>query len=743
MKRVVAFLYVTVIVCMAIATIVEKYQGTAFVQKNIYGAWWFSLLWAVLTATAVAYFVKRKVRRPSVVLLHAAFVVILAGALLTHLTGHTGMIHLRVDEQTGVYLSTDNQECTERPLPFIVRLDTFYVDYHEGTQAAADYVSQLTLINGHERQRAEVSMNNIYSHRGIRFYQSSYDEDGRGSILSVNSDPWGIPVTYTGYALLFIALLWMLVDPKGRFRCLLRSLGSGDRGKVEGKRIAVLLILVFVCQGFAMAAPPTLPKETAQELGKLYILHNDRVCPLQTFALDFTKKLCGKRSYKGLSAEQVVAGFIFWGDEWSSEPIIKVKGGALRETLQLSKYCAVNTFFNPSMGGYTLGPYVHQYYQGNRDKFHQEVGKVDEKLQLIMELRQGKLLKVFPYTQHSVTWYSPADRYPDAIVPEQQEFMRSVFSLINEECHARRFDVVGEYLRKMQKYQVRYGSLSLPSTLQTKAERLYNAVPFATVLFMVNLSVALLLLGMGLFSRNRTNLTSRSTFFASHIILMCSFLALTLCLALRWIISGNIPMSNGYETMLVMAWMVMLLSLFMMRRSPIMLLFGFLLSGFFLLVSHLSQMDPQITHVMPVLASPLLTLHVSIIMMAYALLSLTFLCGVMGVLANLTPRFSLLAPRLLTLSQLFLYPAIACLGLGIFIGAIWANVSWGTYWSWDPKETWALITLMVYAVAVHDRSIPWLRNPLHYHLFMVIAYLTLLMTYFGVNYFLGGMHSYA
>ena len=207
-------------------------------------------------------------------------------------------------------------------------------------------------------------------------------------------------------------------------------------------------------------------------------------------------------------------------------------------------------------------------------------------------------------------------------------------------------------------------------------------------------------------------------------------------------------MSNGYETMLFMAWIIMLVTLLMCRRFPIMLVFGFLMSGFFLLVSHISQMDPQITHLMPVLSSPLLTIHVSIIMMAFALLSLTFIIGCWELGARCCSKLFKSSPywgdmRGASLSQLFLYPAMTCLGLGIFIGAIWANISWGTYWSWDPKETWALITFMVYAVALHNRSFKWLNTPLGYHLYMVLAFLTILMTYFGVNYFLGGMHSYA
>ena len=222
--------------------------------------------------------------------------------------------------------------------------------------------------------------------------------------------------------------------------------------------------------------------------------------------------------------------------------------------------------------------------------------------------------------------------------------------------------------------------------------------------------------------------------YAKGLLLLC-FLALTCCLALRWIVTSHVPMANGYETMLFLAWAVMLLAFAASRKFPVMLTFGFLLSGFFLLVSHISQMDPQITHLMPVLNSPLLTIHVSIIMMAFALLALT--CATS--LTALCMRRQ--AEHLQLLSLLLLYPALTCLGFGIFIGAIWANVSWGTYWSWDPKETWALITFMVYAIPAHQKTFRF--SLFTYHLYMSLAFLTILMTYFGVNYLLGGMHSYA
>ena len=216
-----------------------------------------------------------------------------------------------------------------------------------------------------------------------------------------------------------------------------------------------------------------------------------------------------------------------------------------------------------------------------------------------------------------------------------------------------------------------------------------------------------------------------------------SFLALTFGLAMRWIVSGNVPMSNGYESMLTVAWFVMLISLVMQWRIRLVMVFGFLLSGFFLLVSHINQMDPAIGQMMPVLNSPLLSIHVSIIMIGFSLLALTFICSLTALIE------CSLEEVLQLLSRLLLYPAVTTLTMGIFIGAVWANVSWGNYWTWDPKETWALISLMVYAIALHVQSLPALNKPRRWHWFMVMAFLTLVMTYFGVNYFLEGMHSYA
>lgn len=737
---------------MAAATFVEKFRGTEFVHASVYGSWWFVGLWAVLALLAVAYFVGRRVRRASVVLLHLSFAVILIGALLTHVTSWQGAVRLRVGETVSTYYeNVPGGDVVERKLPFELRLESFDVKYHDGTRAEADYVSRFAITDGGATQRAEVSMNNVWKYRSVRFYQSSYDPDMRGSILALNSDPLGIPVTYAGYALLFLSLVWLLVDPKGAFRRLFKS---------DMMRRGVLSVMAVCAMSQAAGAANTLPRETADRLGRLNILYNDRVCPLQTFAVDFTKKLCGSARYGDYTPEQVLAGFIFYGDEWSAEPIIRVKNGPLRDALQLPGRCSVNTFFNQVMGGYILGPYLNEYYRGHNDKFHKQVADIDDRLMMVMELRRGTLLRVFPFTSGGkTTWYSPTENITDTLVDEaHRKYMQNVFSLIYGEVLAGSYGNVDKILDKMLKYQQLNGGSSLPSAAQVKAERIYNAIPFATILFMVNLTLGVVLLIIGLIRLIRPVKTDkpdrpdkallRAVPVVGGALLGLSLLALTACIALRWIVGGRVPMANGYETMLLMAWFVMVLALVAARRFRIALPFGFLMSGFFLLVSHINQMDPQITHIMPVLSSPLLSVHVSVIMMSFALLSLTFICGLTAIILRLVRGRNAVEldgqlDSLALLSRLLLYPALTLLGVGIFVGAIWANVSWGAYWSWDAKEVWGLITLMVYAVAAHAASVPFLRRSMDYHIFMTLAFLTLVMTYFGVNYFLGGMHSYA
>ncbi len=752
-KKIIFILYILVLVCMAAATIVEKSQGTDYAHAHYYGAWWFILIWAVLAALGAFYIIKRKVKCASTLALHLSFIIILAGALLTHISAKRGMIHLRIGQPTDTYMAQDEEQgMKEEKLPFSLCLQKFEAKMHDGTNAVADYSSKFTVIDGDNKSEGEVSMNNIYSHRSYRLYQSSYDEDGKGSVLAINADPYGIPVTYTGYALLFISLVWMLFDPKGGYRKLLKS-----PLLKKGALITALILSMGNIQTLHAESATgnlqnaVLPKETAEKFGELHILYNDRICPVQTFALDFCKKIYGARSYQGLTAEQVLSGWVFYGNTWANEPFIKIKSGEMKTAMNLPDYASLNTFFNREMGGYTIGPYVQEYYNGQQDKFHQQAADIDDKIRIIMELREGVSLKVLPYTftknvkatkDHSfikagtTTWFAPVDKLPLAVEHQHALYIKNVFSLLYGDVQKGNMDRVNIFFDKMLKYQEVSSGSSLPSKIQYQAERINNGFPFATILFMVNLTLGFIALFYTIYRMTKKR-EIKVLNIALPILLGVSFLTLTFGLALRWIISGNIPMSNGYESMLTVAWFVMLISILMQLRIRIVMVFGFLISGFFLLVSHINQMDPAIGQMMPVLNSPLLSIHVSIIMMSYALLSLTFICGIMGICLRSHGE------ELQALSRIFLYPALTTMGFGIFIGAIWANVSWGNYWSWDSKETWALITFMIYAVVVHTQSLPVFRKPLVYHIYITLAFLSIAMTYFGVNYFLTGMHSYA
>ena len=749
-KKALLSLYVLLIVVMAAATVVEHCTSTLFVSEHIYGAWWFTLLWALLAAGGITYIVKRHVRKWNILLLHLSLLIILLGALLTHLTSFSGTIHLRQGEAVDSYREMVSMtESKSQPLPFVVRLDRFDVINHSGTTAASDYITRFSIADEKTIIHAQVSMNKIFVYHGVRFYQASYDTDNLGSILSISSDRWGIPTTYTGYGLLFFSLLWLLIDPQGTFRRSIRQLSHwGDTvnkskdNKSQARRSSVLtntLLILLLSVPITSHAQTSVPRETADRFGKLLMEYNDRICPAETYALDFVLKIHGSRSYKNYTAEQVLLGWTFFPEDWSGEPFIRIKSSEMRQQLGIGKYASMNAFFRN--GEYILGQPAYDYAHGtNKDAFHKACADIDSKLQMMITLRQGTPFTLYPYTffHHRTLWFSPFERFPKELPRKDADFIGRTFATLFVVARRGDFATVNSTLDAIAKYQQHNGGNSLPSKSRLTAEKIYNRLPYTTILFMLNLTLGMLTL---VFMARRSIRATRPL----RVLLLLSFLLLTFVLALRWIISGTIPLGNGYETTLAVAWMAQLFVLiFTSTQSAghngltlLMFAFGFLISGFFLLVSHISLMDPAIGPLMPVLNSPLLSIHVSFMMMSYAFLAITFFCGLA---ALIRPRT---AEALQVISRVFLYPAIVTLGIGIFLGAIWANISWGSYWSWDPKETWALITFMLYAIALHTQSLPRLARPRAYHIYMVFCFLSILMTYFGVNYLLSGMHSYA
>ena len=728
-----------IVLILAIATCVEKVQGTAFTFTYIYGSHWFVALWAILVVVGVGYLSGRKLQ-PGVWLLHGAFVLILVGALVTHLFGLQGSIHLRqgTSEDVSVYTDVDG---TEYALPFDLRLEEFMLEYYPGTVAPMDFVSTFTVTDEGGVRRGQVSMNHIFRYRHYRFYQSGYDTDGRGTTLSVSYDPWGIGLTYAGYALLLLSFIVFFLDPQSAFRRLLRH-------PLLRKPMAAAVLLATCVYAQAADVPRTLPRETAESFGHLCIYYNDRICPLQTVAKDFTIKLTGKSTYRGLTPEQVLTGWFFYYDSWKEEPCIRVKSKAVQSLLGIEGRMARLEDF-AGIDGYKLDAGRLSALTGKDRRAAEEA---NEKFSLVSGVATGSLWRIYPFRMQADTtgrgdrlaWYSLADRLPSGMSHEVGVFVRGSMNYVAEQVARKDFSAVDALLTKIRRYQEREMGGMAPSDFRIRSERLYNRLNNSLPLAITSVILGLLAFGHYCRQLMQGKAADKRVDVALLALLGIGLLYLAGLIALRGFVSGHVPLSNGHETMQGLAVCAAALTLCLHRRLPMAIPFGYLVCGLALMVSMMGESNPQVTNLLPVLASPLLSIHVAVIMVAYALLAFIMLNGVAALMLTASHRDCRLeVERLQVISQLMLYPAVFLLAIGIFIGAVWANVSWGRYWGWDPKEVWALITMLVYALMLHHASLPAFRRPVFFHAYAVVAFLCVLITYFGVNFLLGGLHGYA
>ena len=736
MKKIITPLYTLLIVCMGGATIVEKMHGKDYASELIYGSWWFITLWGLLAIVGMAFLVQMKVHKKiPVFLLHLSFVVMLAGALITHLTSQEGTVHLRMDKDVQTFLDSKQRV---QYLPFTMRLTAFDILCYPGTDAVMDYRCEIKISNDapstssgqaqNENHKMIVSMNNIGKASGYRFYQSSYDDDGQGTHLLVAHDTYGIAVTYVGYLMLFVSLLWTVFSRHTRIRQLYR---------MATRPLVILVLFCLTSQHvFASSKPQPLSpprvspvsSEIAHELGKVAILYNGRICPINTAATDFVSKLSGKPSWNGYSADEIFAGWMIFYTEWEQQKIIRIKSAEVQHILGIEDQWASVRDFYTSGGEYKLRDKSND--SNLPDATRKAIREADEKMQVISMFYSNEMLRMFPLDGK---WHAPGSTELPLGTPEREfQFINHAMDHLVQTILAD--DVTGakQIIAKIRLYQEDKVGEALPSKMMMDIEVFYNKLLSARWVTFLCLTLSLLLCFLRLRSSS-PSLWGRVG--VGFIIALLAFLAVLF--ALRWLISGHIPMSNGYETMMFMALLSSSLSLY---RIPILQAFGPVVASFCMLVATLASGSPQITSLMPVLQSPLLSIHVAMVMKAYALLAMITLLAFHGLYLARSRKFDKLE-RTTALSQLLLYPAIVTLCIGIFVGAVWANVSWGTYWSWDPKETWALITLMIYAIPLHRSFVSW--SPARYHLFVLLAFLTVLMTYFGVNYFLSGMHSYA
>ena len=660
MKKVKIFLMVLVAVVLAAGTVFERYHGAEWVGDHFYSSWWFAVLMALVAIGAIVSIVQEQMwKRPAALLIHAAVPVILLGGAFTTWTGEHYSITLAPGEtKEGI------------------TLERFEVVNYPGTHTPMDFVSHVSC----EGERYDISMNHILRHNGHRYYQEDYDEEGR-TTLSVSHDPWGIPITYTGYALLLIGLGWLMIN--GVKNTPLRS----------SRTLSLLFLLLLPIA--ANAAPRTLPKPTAEKMGEIYTLYKGRICPLQTFAKDFTTKLTGKATYEGLTPEQVFSGFLFYYSEW--EPLL--------------------------------------------DEVSPKRKKESESL--VNMLLSGHGLKLFPMADSTGTigWYAQNDDLPMTASEEEYIFIRKHLSYCQELVVKGDYAALDQVFEKIKLFQEKRAADVLPSPVKVKAERLYNALTTGRWLAFLTLSLGLILFSISLFRASRSLprrgiLKTGWVISASYLFLLTLFLILLF--VLRWIAGGHIPMAGGFDSMNLMSIVIGIIGIVLMRRHQMALPVALLTMGFCLLVAMMSGSNPPVTNLMPVLSSPLLCLHVAVIMMSYALFFFLMMIGVAGLTSG---KRKVENEKLFNLGKLLLYPAVFLLALGIIIGALWANISWGNYWTWDPKEVWALITFIVYVFPLHP-SLPVNHKPRVFYLYCTLAFLSVIITYFGVNFLLGGLHAY-
>ncbi len=639
-------------------------------------------------------------------------------------------------------------------LPFSLRLNDFILERYPGSDSPSGYKSDVLLIDDAENVKMPfvIFMNNVLKYKGYRFYQSSYDPDEMGTVLSVNHDRAGMLVTYTGYALLFLFILLSLLSRKSLFR----TVRAGIWDSALRKTIA-LVLFIFMMSGLeSVSAQHFIPgKDASAEIGKILIQdQKGRTKPLYTLSNDIVRKVTGENKFRDYSSMQFFLGFLLDFDHWKDIPVIKVNNTGLRKKTGISgRYASFSDLVDLSgEGSYKLSGDVNAAYAkspGNRNKMDKEIMKVDERVNIIFMIYRGDFLRIFPLKDSTHNWGPPNEALKTALNGEDSTYLQNIIPALAQAVQQNNSQKAGQVAQSVNAYQSRYTEYELPTGNRTKAEILYYRMAIFERLYPIYLSIGLLMIIILIFRvvRNRNGKSVLMRILGYH--LLAGFIFHTFGIGLRWYIGGHAPLSNGYESMIFISWITLLAGLIFSRRSDFALSSTAVLAGLTLLVAHMSFMDPEITNLVPVLKSYWLTLHVSVITGSYGFLGLGALLGLLSMVLMIfagsgnRERISSTVDELTVINYKTLTLGLYFLTVGTFLGAIWANESWGRYWGWDPKETWSLITIIAYTLVTHSRMIPGMKDIYSFNLLSLFAFSSVLMTYFGVNYYLSGLHSYA
>lgn len=647
-----------------------------------------------------------------------------------------------------------------RELPFSIQLRDFQLERYPGSMSPSSYASEITLKDPSSsvERPFRIFMNNILKYQGYRFFQSSFDQDEKGTVLSVNHDYWGTFISYLGYFLMALGMVFTVFSKQSRFQTLVRL-----SSKLQAKRRAAKILLIAVAlaglswPGSAFAAGNSSAKKThINAFGELLVQdHQGRIEPVSTLASDLLRKIAKSDNWEGMSSVEFFLEMSANPDKWKVVPLIKVGNPELSRELGVSGgFVSFRQMFDDA-GNYKLNEKVQQAYnkkQTLRNKYDKEIMNVDERVNICYQIFNGDFLKIFPVPGDEHKTWATSSTLPKTMKKAEADFAGNILSLYYESYFqaeaSGNYSKADENLGYIKKFQHTYGADIIPSQTKISMEILYNEWNIFGKLAKIYAALGFILLVVHFMQIFKS--TARFTKYISigFWVIFVAFLFYTLGLLLRWYISGHAPWSNGYETMIYVGWATSLSGFIFVKRSPITLAVTTLLAAIILFVAGMSWMNPEITNLVPVLKSYWLVVHVAIITASYGFLAMGALLGMLNLVLMIlrnkqnNQNISYTILEVSYIVEMALIIGLFMLTIGSFIGGVWANESWGRYWGWDPKETWALVTVLVYSIILHLRKVPGLKSTYALNSLALLGLSSVLMTFFGVNYYLSGMHSY-
>ncbi len=653
-------------------------------------------------------------------------------------------------------------------LPFSIKLENFELERYPGSMTPASYSSDVVLIDKEQdiNMPYKIYMNHILDHRNYRFFQSSYDQDEKGTVLSVNHDPGTLP-TYIGYILLTIGMIWSLFAPSGRFQKLLKG---ARKLQTSAAAVAIVAFLTLSPQNLN-ASSPTIDDDMlktmqsydaahARNFGKLAVQdHQGRMKPMDTVAHDVIAKITGRSVLFDLEPTQMLLGMIMQPELYQNVPMIKVGHKKIAVTLGLpenTKYAKFTDFFSEADNSYKIFAAVTEASQKKpleKTQYDKELIKIDERVNVAFMAYQGSLLRIYPKPNDTNNkWMAPMDAIKD-YPKEQADMVRisisAYFQMVAQGLKTGDWSNADLALKGIRQYQEKYGSAVIPSQNHIDMEIKYNKFGLFGKLVPLYLLLGLLLLLFAFINVLKPAFSMKWIMRIALAVLIVGFAMHIVGLGIRWYIAGHAPWSNAYESIVFIAASTVLAGVILARRSPFALAGTAILAGVTMGVAHMNFINPEITNLVPVLKSYWLMIHVATIISGDGFFGLGSILSLLVLILyimrgkNGSENIDRSIKELTNLSEMGLIIGLFLLTIGNFLGGVWANESWGRYWGWDAKETWAAVTILIYATVLHLRFIPALKSNFIYNVSATWAYSTVLMTYFGVNYYLSGLHSYA